>query len=126
MPIHCDRDRLYQVLSNLGGNAIKFTPQGGPSPFAPRRPQTEVILIVSDEGPGISESDLPYIFDRYWQASGSKRMGLGLGLAIAKAIVMAHGGRIWAVSDLGKGSTFYVALPRRTPEETYSSSSRSR
>ena len=99
------------MLSNLGGNAIKFTPEGGVITFGAESTPTEVILIVSDEGPGISEADLPYIFDRYWQASGPRRVGLGLGLAIAKGIVMAHGGRIWAESRLGQGSSFYVALP---------------
>jgi len=111
-PVRCDRDRLYQVLSNLAGNAIKFTPEGGTITFRAESTEEEVILIVSDEGPGISESDLPHIFDRYWQASGPRRLGLGLGLAIAKGIVMAHGGRIWAESRLGQGSTFYVALPQ--------------
>ena len=112
MPIHCDRDRLYQVLSNLGATPSSSRRQGGTITFRAESTPAEVILTVSDDGPGISEADLPHIFDRYWQASGSKRMGLGLGLAIAKAIVMAHGGRIWAVSEPGEGSTFYVALPR--------------
>lgn len=110
--VDCDRDRLHQVLSNLVGNAVKFTPEGGTISLRAESRPDETILTVCDEGPGISDQDLPHIFDRYWQASGPTRRGLGLGLAIAKGIVVAHGGRIWAESQRGKGSKFSLALPR--------------
>ncbi|MET0592063.1 MAG: ATP-binding protein, partial [Polyangiaceae bacterium] len=73
---------------------------------------TEVIFRIADTGPGIATADLPHIFDRYWQAAGHRRHGLGLGLALAKGIVLAHGGRIWAESEPGRGATFLFALPR--------------
>jgi two-component system, sensor histidine kinase len=109
--VHCDRDRLYQVLSNLVNNAIKFTPEKGTITIAAEAAPTELVLCVRDEGPGIAENDLPHIFDRYWQASGPNRRGLGLGLAIAKGIVLAHGGRIWVDSQPGNGAAFFIALP---------------
>jgi signal transduction histidine kinase len=67
---------------------------------------------VRDGGPGIGTLDVPHVFDRYWQAVGHKRRGNGLGLAIAKGIVLAHGGRMWVESQLGLGSTFYFTIPR--------------
>jgi signal transduction histidine kinase len=110
--IFCDRDRIYQVLSNLVGNAVKFAPEGSNIGLTLERRTTEIEFRIDDAGPGIDPADLPHIFDRYWRAAGEKRHGLGLGLAIAKWIVEAHGGRIWAESRLGAGSTFYFTLPR--------------
>jgi signal transduction histidine kinase len=106
-----DRDRLLQVLSNLVGNAVKFTPEGGTVSVRAAPGAGEVIVSVEDTGPGISAADLPRIFDRFWHTSRSRRGGAGLGLAIAKGIVEAHGGRIWAESAPGQGSTFSFALP---------------
>ncbi|HEX9295085.1 MAG TPA: hybrid sensor histidine kinase/response regulator [Polyangiaceae bacterium] len=110
--VTCDRDRIYQVLSNLLGNASKFTPEGGRISAMLVEHDGEVEFGVEDSGPGIGVEDVPHIFDRYWQAAGRKRMGLGLGLAIAKGIVLAHGGRIWVESQLGSGSTFRFTLPK--------------
>jgi signal transduction histidine kinase len=110
--VACDHERVHQVLSNLVGNAIKFTHEGGRITLSAVIQSNEVEFSVQDSGPGIDEADLSRIFDRYWQAAGQRRHGLGLGLAIAQGIVHAHGGRIWAESELGHGATFRFTLPR--------------
>jgi signal transduction histidine kinase len=107
----CDKKRVLQVLANLLGNAIKFTHGGGVITVTARRYEGEVLVGVTDEGPGISRVELPHVFDRYWQARRTARLGAGLGLWIAKGIIEAHGGRIWVESELGAGSTFYFTLP---------------
>ncbi|HEV2130042.1 MAG TPA: HAMP domain-containing sensor histidine kinase [Longimicrobiaceae bacterium] len=106
-----DRDRILQVLSNLMGNAIKFTPEGGAITVRTESGAGEVIVSVQDTGRGIAEADLPHVFDRFWHTSQRRRGGAGLGLAIVKGIIEAHGGRIWVESTLGRGSTFSFALP---------------
>jgi signal transduction histidine kinase len=108
----CDKDRVYQVLANFLGNAIKFTPANGKIRLAVDIRSDEVTFSVNDSGPGISPQDIPHIFDRYWRAAPSHHDGLGLGLTIAKEIVKAHGGRIWVESQLGAGCTFYATFPR--------------
>jgi signal transduction histidine kinase len=110
--VACDRERIHQVLSNLLGNAFKLTPEGGRISLTADVRPNEVAFSVQDSGPGIDCRDVPRIFDRYWQAAGQKRHGLGLGLAIAQGIVRAHGGRIWVDSELGHGATFHFTLPR--------------
>lgn len=107
----CDRERLLQVLSNLLGNAVKFTPQGGAITIGADLLQGEVCIFVRDTGPGIPEADRPHIFDRYWQAKRSDRRGIGLGLPIARGIVEAHGGKIWVESEMGRGTTFFFTVP---------------
>lgn len=114
-PVECDRERIHQVLSNLVGNALKFTHDGGHISLAAQVMPREVEFSVRDSGPGIDGADVPHIFDRYWQASSHKRRGVGLGLAIAQGIVQAHGGRIWVESKLGQGATFRFTLPRVRP-----------
>jgi len=111
LEIPADRDRIEQVLTNLIDNAIKFTPSGGTITVRAERRGGEVWLSVTDSGPGIAPAQLPHVFDRYWQAPETARLGHGLGLAIAKGIVDAHNGRIWVDSVLGAGTTFCVALP---------------
>jgi PAS domain S-box-containing protein len=106
-----DRDRVSQVLGNLLGNAIRFTPQGGHVHVRAKRRRECIEFSVEDTGPGISREALPNVFDRFWRASPSDRKGLGLGLAIVKGIVGAHHGRVWANSEIGKGSAFFFSLP---------------
>ena len=109
-----DIQRIGQVVSNLVGNAIKFTPEGGTIRFSARQQDNEIIVSVADTGPGIPPEHLAKVFDWFWQAERSKHMGSGLGLSIAKGIVEAHGGRIWVQSQLGKGSSFLFTLPLPT------------
>jgi signal transduction histidine kinase len=106
-----DPDRVCQVLGNLIGNAIKFTPRGGRIVLAAHREGREVRVSVTDQGPGISEADLPRVFEPYWQAQSTARLGAGIGLKIAKGLVEAHGGRIWVESKMGEGTTFSFTLP---------------
>jgi PAS domain S-box-containing protein len=106
-----DAARIQQVLSNLVGNAVKFTPRQGRIMVTADRLDAEVRFAVIDTGPGIPPEQVPHIFGRFWQAKSSDRRGIGLGLAIAKGIVEAHNGRIWVESQVGLGSTFYFTLP---------------
>lgn len=110
-----DRDRLLQVFENLLGNAAKFTPAGGRITVGARPGKGEIIFWVADTGEGISEADVPRLFDRFWQARKGERRGAGLGLGIAKGIVEAHGGRIWVDSAPGQGSTFQFTVPVASP-----------
>ncbi|CAA9311605.1 MAG: hypothetical protein AVDCRST_MAG11-1532, partial [uncultured Gemmatimonadaceae bacterium] len=111
-PVHADAERVVQVLTNLLGNALKFTPEGGSVAVRAARRGGEVVLSVADTGPGIPAGDLPHIFDRYWHAQRTARTrGSGLGLAIVRGIVEAHDGRAWAESTVGRGSTFSFTLP---------------
>lgn len=112
----CDRNRALQVISNLCGNALKFTPEGGTVTVRAALEGDDVLISVSDTGKGISPEELPHIFDRYWRAKGAEQTaGVGLGLAIVKGIVEAHGGSIRAESRQGEGSTFFVSLPVSGP-----------
>ncbi|MBI4543776.1 MAG: HAMP domain-containing histidine kinase [Gemmatimonadetes bacterium] len=106
-----DRERVLQVLSNLVGNAVKYTPVGGLITVRAERRDAEVCILVKDTGPGIPAEHLPHIFERFWQVRQGGRRGIGLGLAIARGIVEAHGGRIWVESRAGAGSEFYFILP---------------
>ena len=115
--VRCDRMRVLQVLGNLLGNAVKFTDPGGHITVGARPQGREVRFHVRDTGKGISSEQLPFVFDRYWQAKESASRGTGLGLAIAKGLVVAHGGRIWAESTPGRGSTFFFSLPTEPGEE---------
>ncbi|QRN93208.1 PAS domain S-box protein [Archangium violaceum] len=112
LKVRCDRDRIMQVLSNLVGNAIKFTGEGGSVVVRTRGEDDRVVFSVSDTGPGIAEKDRAHIFDRYWQANRSARDSFGLGLAITKALIESHGGKIWIDSTEGQGTTFFFTLPR--------------
>jgi len=111
--VNADPERIGQVLSNLVGNAIKFTANGGRIAVGAAAHGDEVVISVSDTGTGIGPEHLANIFDRYWQGSSSviRSRGAGLGLPIARGIVIAHGGRMWAESKLGEGSTFHFSLP---------------
>lgn len=110
-PVYADHHRVAQVLSNLIGNSMKFTPPDGRIVVRAKRSDGEVLFTVSDTGPGIPHKNLKDIFNPYWQAKRTARLGAGLGLPIAKGIVEAHGGQIWAESEPGRGTTFYFTLP---------------
>ncbi|HEV8658833.1 MAG TPA: HAMP domain-containing sensor histidine kinase [Thermoanaerobaculia bacterium] len=126
-PIHADRHRVLQVLSNLVGNSLKFTPKGGLINCAAERRDGEVLFTISDNGPGIPKQHLSDIFSPYWQAKRAERLGAGLGLPIAKGIVESHGGKIWVESDEGKGTRFYFTLPvAEEAREAVTSSAESR
>jgi len=109
--VFADRERVLQVLANLCGNAVKFTPVAGTVEVRAEAADGEVRVSCTDTGPGISADDLPHVFDRFWQARSTRRAGAGLGLAIAKGIVEAHGGTLSADSTPGEGSTFAFTLP---------------
>jgi PAS domain S-box-containing protein len=109
--IYGDYRRLVQVLSNLVGNAIKFTDAGGAVRVSASAAREVVVFSVSDTGCGIAPDNLPHVFDRFWQGRRDGRVGLGLGLAIARGVVEAHGGRIWVESSPGEGSTFLFTMP---------------
>jgi signal transduction histidine kinase len=106
-----DAERIQQAISNLVGNAIKFTPAGGKITVRTRSAGEEVVVSVIDTGTGIPPEQLPMVFDRYWQSARTDREGAGLGLAIAKGIVEGHGGRIWIESAPGQGVTASFTLP---------------
>jgi chemotaxis family two-component system sensor kinase Cph1 len=109
--VMADPERIQQALSNLVGNAIKFSPTGSKIVVAARGDGAGVIFSVVDSGKGISAEQLPRVFDRYWQSSRTDRQGAGLGLAISKGIVEAHGGRIWLESMPGRGTIVSFSLP---------------
>jgi signal transduction histidine kinase len=109
--VSCDRGRALQILSNLVGNAIKFTPEGGTVRLRVERGAQEAIFAVSDSGPGIAPEELPHVFERFWQARKKAQTGIGLGLSIVKALVEAQDGRVWAESEPGHGATFFFTLP---------------
>lgn len=111
-PVVGDADRLVQVLANLVGNALRHTDRGGEVTVRAVRTAEGIECSVQDTGGGIPPEALPRIFERYWTARGNApKGGTGLGLAIARGIVEAHGGRLWADSEVGKGSTFRFTLP---------------
>jgi two-component system sensor histidine kinase GlrK len=113
-PVRIDPERILQVLRNLLGNAVKFTPNGGMVRIAAKPADGKLAISVKDSGPGIAAESLTAIFEKFNQGSRQSpytRQGTGLGLAIAKTIITTHGGKIWAESELGKGSTFVFVLP---------------
>jgi signal transduction histidine kinase len=113
--IVCDGFRLLQVLSNLVGNALKFTPNGGEVVLEATDGGGEIEFSVADTGCGISPADLPHVFEAYRRTSRVRSGGVGLGLSIAKGIVQSHGGRIWVESHLGEGTTFFFRVPKQGP-----------
>jgi PAS domain S-box-containing protein len=115
LAIRCDHDRVIQLFSNLVGNSVKFTGDGGTITVRAAPDGDVVRFSVIDTGPGISADELPHVFDRYYQAQRRNRDGIGLGLSIARGIVEAHGGRIWVESEEGQGSTFSFTLAPAPP-----------
>jgi signal transduction histidine kinase len=115
-----DDHRLGQVLDNLLGNAIKYSTHGGDITVTVRvdARRGEARLTVADQGAGIPADILPHLFERFYRGQhASSEAGLGLGLYISRMLIEAHGGRIWASSTPGVGSTFTIALPREHPPE---------
>jgi signal transduction histidine kinase len=113
-PVTLDPERVLQVLRNLIGNALKFTPPGGAVRIAVRGGESGVGVSVTDSGPGIPKEHQSAIFDKFRQATlaGTKKLpGTGLGLAIVKHIIKDHGGTVWVESEEGRGSTFTFVLP---------------
>ncbi|GAB4389709.1 MAG: hypothetical protein Kow0025_16770 [Thermodesulfovibrionales bacterium] len=112
--VEMDSDRILQALRNLASNAVKYTPAGGRVRIAARQVEGGVEIAVSDTGAGIPNGDLSIIFDKFKQTTlaGVKQIrGTGLGLALVKQIISAHGGKVWAESEPGQGSTFFFVLP---------------
>ncbi len=110
-PFPFDAIRMGQVVGNILGNAIKFTPEGGNIHIAVAHEDDRVRVAISDSGPGMTEDQCAHVFERFWQAKATHRLGTGLGLSIAKAVIDAHGGTISARSLPGEGTTFEFSLP---------------
>jgi PAS domain S-box-containing protein len=116
---YTDEERMVQVLNNLVSNAIKYSPAGGEIEIGLRHTQErphEILFWVKDQGIGIAPHEMPNIFKRFHRASNIDRSlsGFGIGLYLVKEVIVRHGGRVWAESTEGKGSTFYVILPLHT------------
>ena len=112
--IHADKRRIKQVLLNLIGNAIKYTPDNGEVTIRIHQKNSGVEVAVTDTGIGIAAQDLPYVFDKFYRVQSketSNIKGTGLGLAITRSIIEAHNGRIWVNSTVGQGTTFAFSLP---------------
>ena len=119
-PLFCDGDRIVEVLAQLLRNAIDASPPRSAIQVRAIPRDGELLVTVTDQGPGIDVSAWPYIFDGAWQAParskpGDRKPGLGLGLAVCKGIVKAHGGVIWIDSRMGQGTTFLFTLPTHKP-----------
>lgn len=112
--VQADENRLEQVLTNLIGNAIKYSPQGKVTISGEVRADV-VVVGVADEGPGIDPEDIPHLFERFYRGSGMAKItkGTGLGLYLTRAVVEAHGGRIWVDTHPGHGTRIFFSLPRR-------------
>lgn len=110
--IHCDRDRIMQVMANLIGNAIKFTPEHGMITVTTVATGDETQITVSDSGVGVPPEKRDQIFERFAQIASTDRKGLGLGLYISKMLLDAHDGRIWVESKVGHGSSFSFSVPK--------------
>jgi signal transduction histidine kinase len=113
-PAMADRERIHQVLFNLVDNALRFTPPGGRVTLSAEAQDRAVRVRVEDTGVGIPPEHLPYLFERFYRADAARSRGdggTGIGLAICRSVVEAHGGRIWAESEPGRGSVFTFELP---------------
>ncbi|MEW6056401.1 MAG: ATP-binding protein [Bdellovibrionota bacterium] len=109
--ILCDSKQIHRVISNLVSNAIKFTPDGGRITISAEVSDSKMHFSVTDTGQGIQQQNLPFVFDRFWQAKSNSQRGTGLGLAIVKSLIKAHDGNIWVESEAGQGTSFHFTLP---------------
>jgi histidine kinase len=119
-PVEADRERLHQVLFNILDNAFRFAPEGGAVRIRAVREDGSCEVSVEDTGPGIPKEHLPLVFERFYRVDQSRSRddgGTGIGLAIARSVVEAHGGRIWAESEAAGGATFRFVLPVKGPVE---------
>jgi signal transduction histidine kinase len=117
--IEADKALLQQALYNLVENALKYTPEGGEVTLHLQTDPSALIFAVQDTGIGIQQSDLPRLFEKFYRGTNREALtkrGTGLGLAIVKSIAERHGGKVWAESELGKGSTFYLLVPLTQPK----------
>ncbi|GAC1409609.1 MAG: hypothetical protein NVSMB57_02410 [Actinomycetota bacterium] len=105
---------IEHVLTNLIENAVKHSPRGAKVCVRVEEHESEVTVSVADDGPGISAEDLPHVFERFRRANEHAAAGMGLGLYIVRGLIAAHGGRVWVESIRGHGTTFTIALPRRS------------
>ena len=119
-PVPLDYVEIDQVLTNLIENAVKYTPPGSEIAITVRQPPGEVRVEVADQGPGLPEAALPRLFDSFYRVDtgGARPQGQGVGLTVAKGLVEAHGGRIWAANRAGGGACFTFTLPLAEPVET--------
>ncbi len=113
--VHCDRARIQIALSNLIDNALRFTPHGGQIVVCASTHNHDVQVSVQDSGTGIDPADLPHIFERFYRGKDSGPRGSGLGLALVRSVVLAHGGQVSVQSASGQGSTFTISLPQAVP-----------
>jgi two-component system, sensor histidine kinase ChiS len=124
LTVWADRDRVAQVLTNLIGNAIKFTPARGKVTLsAHRNGGSWAEVTIADTGPGIPGAEAEKIFDEFYQVTRpgkDKSQGVGLGLAISRKLIEMHGGRIWVESEVGRGSVFHFTLPTQAMEQAKS------
>jgi signal transduction histidine kinase len=112
--VRADGDRLAEVLTNLIGNALRYAPDGGHVTVSARHTEGQIVLAVRDDGPGIAQEDIPFVFERFWRGDKSRNRssgGTGIGLAIVRHLVELHGGKISVESTLGRGTLFKVSLP---------------
>ncbi|MEO6182579.1 MAG: ATP-binding protein, partial [Verrucomicrobiota bacterium] len=120
-PVLADRDKLEKVVLNLCFNALKFTPKGGRVELRVAKKENDFILTVTDTGIGIAQKDLPFVFDRFWQADGSSKrkfQGVGIGLSLVKELTEIHGGKVSVESEEGNGTTFTVRIPYLPADST--------
>ena len=115
LTVWADEERLIEVLSNLIGNALKFTPEGGRVEVRAHAASGGAAFVVRDTGPGIPAEAMPHVFERFWHGATSRGAGTGLGLYIAKGLVEAHGGRIWVQAGEPNGSAFHFEVPSGEP-----------
>jgi signal transduction histidine kinase len=121
MPLSADQALLQQAVYNLVENALKYTPEGGEVTIHLQTDGSALIFAVQDSGIGIPEGDMVRLFEKFYRGTNREALtkrGTGLGLAIVKSIAERHGGKVWAESELGKGSTFYLQVPVTQPKET--------